>query len=211
VGLVTRLDERAHMSASNSESVTQLLVAAGDGDARASNRLWSRVYDELRRLARRQLAGEGRDCLLESTSLVHEAFLRLVGDEPVEWANRRHFFAAAARAMRHIRVDDARRRGRAKRGGGQRPGPLPDEPAALEQDPLEALAIDESLGKLEQTAPRQAEIVMLRYFAGLSVEETAQVLGISPRTVAYEWRFARAWLHRELGKGETRVDLQSEP
>lgn len=199
------------MSASDSESVTQLLVAAGDGDARANSRLWSRVYDELRRLARRQLADEGRDCLLESTSLVHEAFLRLVGDEPIEWANRRHFFAAAARAMRHIRVDDARKRGRIKRGGGQRPDSLPGEPTASEQDPLEALAIDESLKKLEQAAPRQAEIVMLRYFAGLSVDETAQVLGISPRTVAYEWRFARAWLHRELARGDSRVETQGEP
>jgi RNA polymerase sigma factor (TIGR02999 family) len=199
------------MSAPNPETVTQLLVAAGQGDAGADDRLWSLVYDELRRLARRQLANEGQGCTVESTALVHEAFLRLVGSEPVEWSNRRHFFASAARVMRHIRIEDARRRGRVKRGGGQRPDPIRDEPAIPENDAIEVLAIDEALKKLEQTAPRQAEVVMLRYFAGLSVDETAQVLGVSARTVDYEWRYARAWLHRELSKGDTHTGLQNVP
>jgi RNA polymerase sigma factor (TIGR02999 family) len=193
------------MTAPDPEPVTQLLVAAGRGDARAGSRLWTVIYDELRRLARRQLAREGRDCTLESTALIHEAFLRLVGDEPVEWANRRHFFAAAARAMRHIRIDDARKRGRIKRGGDRQAEPLGDQLAAFDHDPTEVLAVDEALKKLEEVAPRQAEVVMLRYFAGLSVDETAQALGVSPRTVDYEWRFARAWLHRELRKGDTKV------
>jgi RNA polymerase sigma factor (TIGR02999 family) len=193
------------MPASDPEPVTQLLVAASQGDTRAGSRLWTVVYDELRRLAQRQLANEGRDCTLESTALIHEAFLRLVGEEPVEWASRRHFFAAAARAMRHIRIDDARKRGRIKRGGDQQAQALRDELAVFDNDPMEVLAVDEALKKLEEVAPRQAEVVMLRYFAGLSVDETAQALGVSPRTVDYEWRFARAWLHRELGRGDTKV------
>jgi RNA polymerase sigma factor (TIGR02999 family) len=198
------------MSGSNPETVTQLLLAAGQGDAGADDRLWSLVYDELRRLARRQLAKEGQGCTVESTTLVHEAFLRLVGNEPVEWTNRRHFFSSAARAMRYIRIEDARRRGRAKRGGGLRPRPMRDEPAIVENDAAEVLAVDEALKKLEQTAPRQAEVVMLRYFAGLSVDEIAQVLGVSARTVDYEWRYARAWLHRELSKGDTRTESRGE-
>ena len=193
------------MAAPNPEPVTQLLVAAGRGDARASSRLWTVVYEELRQLARRQLASEGPDCTFESTTLIHEAFLRLVGDEPVEWANRRHFFAAAARAMRHIRIDDARKRGRIKRGGDRQARPVNDELAIFDNDPMEVLAVDEALKKLEKVAPRQAEIVMLRYFAGLSIDETAQALEVSPRTVDYEWRFARAWLHRELSRGDTKT------
>ncbi|MBU0616397.1 MAG: sigma-70 family RNA polymerase sigma factor [Planctomycetes bacterium] len=193
------------MAAPNPEPVTQLLVAAGRGDARASSRLWTVVYEELRQLARRQLANEGPDCTFESTTLIHEAFLRLVGDEPVEWANRRHFFAAAARAMRHIRIDDARKRGRIKRGGDRQARPVDDELAIFDNDPMEVLAVDEALKKLEKVAPRQAEVVMLRYFAGLSIDETAQALEVSPRTVDYEWRFARAWLHRELSRGDTKA------
>ena len=190
--------------------VTQLLVAAGQGDAAAADRLWSTVYDELRRLARGQLAREHSGCSLDSTSLVHEAYLRLVGREPIEWANRRHFFAAAARAMRHIRVEDARRRGRFKRGGGRQASPLTDEPPIFDDDPVEVLAIDEALRNLEKVSPRQAEIVMLRYFAELSVDDTAEALGVSPRTVDYEWRFARAWLHRELSRDDTENDRDTE-
>ena len=193
------------MSESNPESVTQLLGAAGRGEIGAQDRLWGVVYDELRRLARHQLAQEHRG-VFESTALIHEAYLRLVGDEPVEWVNRRHFFAAAARAMRHIRIDEARRRGRIKRGGDRRAEPINDELAAFEGDPTEMLAIDEALKKLEQLAPRQAEIVMLRYFGGLSVDETALAIDVSPRTVDYEWRLARAWLHRELERGDTKAN-----
>ena len=191
--------------ATNPQPLTQLLVATRQGDRLAADRLWSTVYDELHRLAQWQLAREGPRCNFDSTSLVHEAFLRLIGDEPVEWANRRHFFGAAARAMRRIRVDDARRRGRLRHGGGRQPDPISEDPPVFGDDPTEVLAIDEALQSLERAAPRQAEVVMLRYFAGLSVDETAAALAVSPRTVDYEWRFARAWLHRELTKGDPPV------
>jgi RNA polymerase sigma factor (TIGR02999 family) len=183
--------------------ITQLLDAAGQGDAAAANRLWSAVYDELHRLALTQLAQEGPGYPLQTTDLVDEAYVRLIGDGPVEWANRRHFFAAAATAMRRILVDDARKRGRQKRGGGQTPEPLLDEPPAPGWDPVLVLAIDEALAKLEQADPPRAELVMLRYFAGLSIDETAAALGVSPRTVDTGWRFAKAWLHRELSKGDS--------
>jgi RNA polymerase sigma factor (sigma-70 family) len=206
--------------------VTQLLDAAACGDKSAHEQLWSLVYDELHRAARQQLAGEQRGVNLQTTVLVHEAYLRLVGNGQVHWANRRHFFAAAAKAMRRICVDDARKRERLKRGGpglgrknaaraaakggadGQGAcawhgpnGPLGNEvsrAAVFDRDPGELLALDEALAKLEKEDPAKAEIVMLRYFAGLTIEETAVALGLAPRTVAKLWRFARAWLHREL-------------
>jgi RNA polymerase sigma factor (TIGR02999 family) len=149
------------------------------------------------------MAREASRRTLQTTVLVSEAYLRLVGDADVQWANRRHFFAAAARAMRRIRIDDARKRQRLKRGGGRPVGQLEDDPAAFDQDATELLAIDEALSKLEKADPRKAEVVMLRYFAGLSVEETAAALDIAPRTVDSEWRFAKVWLHRELSKGNT--------
>ncbi len=209
------------MSTPPTNPITQLLAAAGQGDQAAQNQLWSAIYDELHRLAQCQMAGEAHGRTMQPTSLVHEAYLRLIGDEAVQWANRRHFFAAAAKAMRRIRVDDARKRKRLKRGGGRRQVPLDEQgvvgkgfpqgvvregihaPAGrgtpgYDPDPAEMLAVDEALSKLEQEDPRKAEVVMLRYFAGLTGDETAQALGLSPRTVDSEWRFAKAWLHREL-------------
>jgi RNA polymerase sigma factor (TIGR02999 family) len=183
--------------------ITRLLEAAAQGEAASANRLWSAVYQELHRLAGAELAREGPGCSLQATSLVNEAYLRLIGDGQVEWDNRRHFFAAAAKAMRRILVDDACRRGRLKRGGGQTPDSLLEEPAAPQEDPAKVLAIDEALQKLEQVDPPRAEIVMLRYFAGLGIDETAAALGVSPRTVDTGWRFAKAWLHRELSKGDS--------
>ncbi|MFH0981790.1 MAG: ECF-type sigma factor [Planctomycetota bacterium] len=189
------------MASRPGSSVTQLLDAAAQGDATAANRLWSVIYDELHRLAQAQMAQEGPGCSLQTTALVNETYLRLIGDGHVEWDNRRHFFAAAAKAMRRILVDDACRRGRLKRGGGQTPGPLLEEPPAPQEDPANVLAIDEALHKLEQADPPRAQIVMLRYFGGLSIDETAAALGVSPRTVDTGWRFAKAWLRRELSKG----------
>jgi len=154
------------------------------------------------RLARAQLAQEGSVCSLQPTILVHEAYLKLLGDGRVEWTSRRHFFGAAAKAMRRILVDDARSRGRLKRGSGKTPEPLPDEQAGPEEPLVELLAISEAMEKLDKDDPSRAEIVMLRYFAGLSVDETAAALGVAPRTVDTGWRFARAWLHRELSKGD---------
>ena len=190
------------MSSNQLGPITQLLNAAARGDAGAQDRLWSTVYEEVHRLARAQLAQESSACSLQPTILVNEAYLRLLGDGQVEWTSRRHFFGAAARAMRRILVDDARSRGRLKRGSGKMPGPLPDELSGHEQPPVELLAISEAMEKLEQDDPSRAEIVMLRYFAGLSIDETAAALGVAPRTVDTGWRFARAWLHRELSKGD---------
>jgi len=184
-------------------SITTLISAADAGDAGARERLWTAVYTELRRVAHQQLGPEPAASGLQTTVLVHEAYLRLVGPDGdrVNWTNHRHFFAAAARAMQRIRIDEARNRLRAKRGGGQRPGPLVDTPAEDGTDPVELLAIDEALRKLEVEAPRAAEVVRLRYFAGLSIDEVAHVLGISPSSVDGDWRFARTWLHLELDDG----------
>jgi len=185
--------------------VTELLAAVGRGDGSARDKLWSLIYDELRGMARHQLADEARGRAMQPTSLVHEVYLRLTAGQEVQWADRRHFFAAAARAMRRIRIDDARKRNRLKRGGGAKPGRLDDESVphtqrewGTRQDPTEELAIDEALDRLEQTNSRMAEVVMQRYFAGLTVDETADVLGVSSGTVDTDWRFARAWLRREL-------------
>jgi len=186
------------MSDGSDSPVTRLLAAASQGDSAAKDRLWETIYTELRDMAHGQLRGErpGRD--LQTTILVHEAYFRLVGTDDLEWASRRHFFAAAAQAMRRIRVDDARKRRGLKRGGGRPAEPLGEEPAAPDGDGAELLALNDALQKLEQEAPRQAEVVMLRYFAGLSIGETAEALGVSPRTVDVDWRLAKAWLHRAL-------------
>jgi RNA polymerase sigma factor (TIGR02999 family) len=182
--------------------VTQLLELAQAGDSRASEELLPLVYDELRRLARSQLKGEpngGAGQTLQATALVHEAYMRLVGDANLRWDNRAYFFGAAARAMRRILVDRARLRGRQKRGGDRARVELSDcaadSPAGTGTDLVE---LDAALSRLEADEPRKAEVVMLRYFAGLSIEETASALGLSTATVKNEWMFARAWLKREL-------------
>jgi RNA polymerase sigma factor (TIGR02999 family) len=135
---------------------------------------------------------------LQSTALVHEAYLRLLGGEEVKWGSRSHFFKAASVAMRRIRVEAARRRMRLRRGGDRARFSLDQRDAIYEKDPVELLAVDEALGELARVYPRKAEIVTLRYFGGLTVDETAEALDVSPRTVDSEWRFARAWLHRRL-------------
>ncbi len=183
--------------------LTELLAAVGDGDATAQGKLWSVIYGELRCVAQHQMADEVPGHTLQSTALVHEAYFRLFGDNKVQWANRRHFFAAAAEAMRRIRVDDARRRGRLKRGGGERPSPILDGSPVFDQNLTEMLVVDEALNGLEQTDGRKAQVVKLRYFAGLTVDECAAALEVSPRTVVKDWAFARACLHRELSKGDT--------
>lgn len=187
--------------------ITTLLSAVGRGDSAAADRLWRLVYDELHRVARARMAREGRRGDLQTTVLVQEAYLRLMEhdhDGAALPVNRRHFFAAAANAMRQFLVDDARKRGRQKRGGGRTPAGIGEAvgageaAAALDADPAETLALDEALSRLRARDARKAEIVQLRYFAGLTIDETADVLEISPRQVDKEWRFARAWLHREL-------------
>ncbi len=194
------------MTTTPPKPVTQLLNAVGQGDQAAAEQLWVLIYDELRGLAKRQMADEGGPRTLQPTALVHEVYLRLMGGSgDGQWANRRHFFAVAAKTMRHIRINDARKRRRLKRGGGQRPGALTEEPGIFDQDPTEVLAVHEALDQLEEAEPRQAEVVMLRYFAGLSIDECAEALELSPRTVDSDWRYARAWLHRELSKGDTAI------
>ncbi len=164
------------------------------------------VYAELRRLA---VALSGRlppGQTLQPTALVHEAYVRLVGDTDPGWNGRRHFFGAAARAMRDILVEQARRKGALKHGGGARSVALSEGLAVIEPPADDLLAVDEAIQQLQAEKPHLAEIAMLRYFAGLSAEETAAVLGISASTLAREWRFARAWLVRRLGLGEVSGD-----
>lgn len=163
----------------------------------ASAELAPYLYDELRRLARSMMAGRPRGATLQTTELVHEAYAKLVGANDPRWNGRAHFFGAAARAMREVLVDQARRKGRAKRGGGWRR--VDGEivlPIQLPADDI--LAVHEALGRLETEDPRKGEIVNLRFFAGLTAEETAKILAVSISTVEREWRFARAWLYDQL-------------
>ena len=181
--------------------VTQILGAIERGEPQAAAQLLPLVYDELRRLAAAKLAREAPGQTLQPTALVHEAYLRLVGksDEP-RWQNRRHFFAAAAEAMRRILVESARRRQSLKRGGdAQRVENDPDElPTMTVRDPLELLAIHEILDRLAARSPRKAELVKLRYFLGCTIPEAAEVLGIAPATAEEDWTYAKAWLRRHL-------------
>jgi RNA polymerase sigma factor (TIGR02999 family) len=181
--------------------VTQLLSAARAGDPRAAADLLPVVYDELRRLAAHRLAGEKAGQTLQPTALVHEAYLRLVGDQ--QFDHRAHFFAAAAEAMRRILVEKARRKKRLRHGGDRRREPLADnEPAAAgPADALDLLALDEALTRLEAASPRRARLVKLRYFAGLTLPATADLLGVSRSTAEADWTYAKAWLKREMEKG----------
>jgi RNA polymerase sigma factor (TIGR02999 family) len=180
-----------------SGDVTQLLKAVSQGEAGAANELMRVVYDELRRLAAQKLAHERPGNTLDATALVHEAYLRLGGPGQV-WENRRHFFAAAAEAMRRILVESARRKGAAKRGGEWAREVLDDRLVAGPEVSDDILAVDEALEKLTSVDQQAAELVKCRYFAGLTIPETAEILGISPRSADRVWAFARAWLHQEI-------------
>lgn len=184
--------------------ITLLLAAANAGESRAAADLLPLVYNELRRLAAVHMANERSGSTLQPTALVHEAYVRLLGATEVEWHNRGHFFAAAALAMRRILVDHARARAAQKRGGGgvRMDGEAVNTIAAPEStashEPVDLLALDGAIDRLRARDARQADVVMLRYFAGLTIEQTALALGLSPGTVKNEWTFARAWLRREL-------------
>lgn len=178
--------------------VTEILEAAAAGDARAADRLLPLVYDELRRLAMREMAQESPGHTLEPTAVVHEAYLKLVGQDRAAWTGRAHFFAVAAQAIRRILVDHARRRSSAKRGGGRIKLALDEQLVAAFEHSVDIVALDEALAELAHSHLRHAQIVESRFFGGLTVKEIAELLGISTATVEREWRYARAVLYRRL-------------
>ena len=184
------------------EGVTQLLIDWSSGNRAALDELMPLVYDELRRLARRHMARERRDHTLQTSALINEAYLRLVDQKDFQWQNRAHFFAVAAQVMRHTLIDHARRYQYAKRGAGAQKIALDEAAVFTEQRAAEFVALDDALAALATLDPRRSEIVELRFFGGLSIEETAEVLKISSPTVQREWRAARAWLSRFISNKE---------
>ncbi len=186
------------MTTTASEKVTRLLLAWRQGDEAAPERLMPLVYDELRRLAHRYMKGEDADHTLQTTELVHEAYLRLVDSKQFQWQDRVHFFAVSARLMRRILVDLARARRSQKRGGGVRPVPL-DDRIGISVDRIEDLiALDAALEALESVDSRKSRVIELRFFGGLTEKETAEVLDVSLDTVQRDWKLAKVWLMREL-------------
>jgi RNA polymerase sigma factor (TIGR02999 family) len=185
------------------EEITRLLADWGRGDASAFDRLAPLVHAELRRIARRQMSRERPGHTLQATALVNEAYLRLAGKDGAgaEWQGRAHFYAVAAQVMRHVLIDHARTRERDKRGGPDAVQVTLGAAEALDgRRAAELLALDDALRELQTVDPQKVKVVELRYFGGLSVEETAEALGISPTTAGREWRRARAWLYREMSK-----------
>ncbi len=182
--------------------VTRILNAIGRGDAKATDELLPLVYEELRLLAAQKLSHESPGQTLQATALVHEAYIRLTGDRPQSWENRGHFFAAAAEAMRRILVENARRKRRAKHGGHRHRVGLTDADPSTQAADEDLLALDEALQKLTKTDDAKAELVKLRYFAGLTLEQAAEALGISRSTACENWAYARAWLRAEISKGQ---------
>lgn len=178
--------------------VTELLLAFKDGDRSAFNELMPLVYDDLRRVAHRQLAGNRRDQVLDTSVLVHESYLKLVDQKRVDYQSRGHFLAIAARAMRQVIIDYARRQGAAKRGGGLLPATLDEGRIAVEDQAEWLLTIDQALSRLAEHNERLARVVECRFFAGYSEEETAEALGVSLRTAQRDWLRARVWLQEEL-------------
>jgi RNA polymerase sigma factor (TIGR02999 family) len=181
--------------------VTDLLSRWSGGDAAAGDALVPIVYDELRRIARKCLAGQRSGHTLQPTALVHEAYLRLVNRGSASWQNRAHFFAMAARMMRQILVDHARMHAAAKRGGNAITLVLDEAMAVPEKASLDLIALDDAMNRLAVLDARQCQIVELRFFGGLSIEETAEVIDISPATTKREWATARVWLYREISNG----------
>ena len=191
--------------------VSRILSAIDRGDGQAAAQLLPLVYEELRKLAARKLAQEKPGQTLQATALVHEAYLRLVGGgTEVRWDSRGHFFGAAAEAMRRILVENARRKGRQKRGGALARVDLDEAELACRIPPDDLLALDEALARLAAEDPVKARLVELRFFAGLSLEEAAEVLGVSAATAKRYWRYARAWLHRAVAGGDEPGDASGD-
>ncbi|RMF81738.1 MAG: sigma-70 family RNA polymerase sigma factor [Planctomycetota bacterium] len=188
------------------QRITQLLDAAKAGDRSAARDLLPLVYEELRKLAAARMARLPAGQTLQATALVHEAYIRVVGESDPGWDSRAHFFGAAARAMRNILVDRARRKGRVRHGGDLKRVEYDEGALGMQRTSVDVLALDEALARLEASDARKAQIVSLRCFAGLSVDEIAQLLQVSSRTIERDWRFARAWLARELGEDERKAD-----
>jgi RNA polymerase sigma factor (TIGR02999 family) len=186
------------------EDVTQLLTDASNGDRRAMDRLWPLVYDELRALAAAMMQAERPDHTLQPTALVHEAYQKLIDQSRVRWQDRAHFFAVAAQAIRRILVDHARAHRRAKRGGQRVKLALDEALAAMYESVVDLIALDEALARLAESHPQQARVVEMRFFAGLTIEETAALQGVSASTIERDWRYARATLYRALSDGSDR-------
>ncbi|HKP86759.1 MAG TPA: sigma-70 family RNA polymerase sigma factor [Blastocatellia bacterium] len=190
------------MTTPSPNEITKLLVAWGKGDQQALEELTPLVHAELYRLARRYMSQESRGHTLQATALVNEAYLRLIDWKNVEWKNRAHFFGVSAQLMRRILVDYARSRNYQKRGGKVRHVSLEEAAVISKERASDFVALDDALNGLAEIDPRKSQVVELRFFGGLSVEETAEVLKVSPRTVLREWSLAQAWLYRELKQGE---------
>jgi RNA polymerase sigma factor (TIGR02999 family) len=193
---------RSNVCADSSTRINRLLADWGQGNEEAREALIPMVYNELRRQARRHLRGERPDHTLESAALVNEAYLRLVRQDAPQWQNRAHFFGVAAQLMRHILVDHARKRIAVKRGAGAPLLALDPELAPAQKPGIDLVALDDALGKLAALDSEQCRLIELRFFGGLSIDEAAIVLGVSPATVKREWATARAWLRRELKRHE---------
>jgi len=188
------------MALSSTHEITKLLIAWGEGDEAALEKLTPLVYQELRRLAKRYMRRENTDHTLQATALVNEAYLRLIEQKNVRWQNRAHFFAISAQLMRRILVDMARARRYSKRGGDARQVPLDEALVVSKERGEDLVALDDALQSLAGIDPRKSQVVELRFFGGLSVEETAELLKVSPDTVMRDWKMAKVWLHRELSK-----------
>jgi RNA polymerase sigma-70 factor, ECF subfamily len=185
-----------------SHQVTKLLKDWSEGDSSAADKLMPLVIDDLRRLAHNYMRREKAGHTLQTSALVNEAYVRLVDQSKIQWESRAHFFGIAARLMRQILVDQARRRNFAKRGGGAIRVSLNEATAVAEEQSANVMALDEALKNLESIDPRQSRIIELRFFGGMSIEETAEALKVSPGTVMRDWTFARAWLRKEMAASE---------
>ena len=194
--------ERGVRAVPSPGEVTRLLAELSSGNRSAESELIPLVYDELHRIAARYMHHERPDHTLQATAVVHEAYLKLVKQQKVSWQSKAHFLAVAATLMRRVLLDYARSHGRERRGGARHPLPLDEDRVFSGQRSDELIELDQALSRLGKADQRQSQVVELRYFGGLTVEETAAVLGISPKTVKREWSVARAWLHREIRMGK---------
>ena len=194
------------MTSPSSDEVTKLLLDWSNGDKTALDKLMPLVYDELRGLARRYLGGERRGHTLQTTAIVHEAYLQLVDQRRVQWQNRAHFFGISAHLMRRILAGYARSRRYAKRGGGAQQVSLDEAMVVSEERAADMVAVDDALTALAEIDERKSQIVEMRFFGGLSIDETAEVLGVSPGTIMREWTLAKAWLRRAMKSEEVSSD-----